>query len=147
MRPSRVFSCLFLIGFWLMSSPVLAAMSFCNHTQNAIEAAFGYRENTGWISEGWWRIEPATCARVFGDSLTQRFYFYYATSLAPKVKNKQPLTWTGKYKLCVDTKAFRIEGDEECEQRDYQIRNFQEVDIGTMTHDYTLDFKDTGDNR
>jgi len=144
MYSNRLFSLLFILLLGLACRQAEAAMMFCNRTQDSIEAAFGYRESVEWTSEGWWRIEPGQCARVFGKPLTQRFYFYYATSLSPPVKDKSPLTWTGKYQLCTDTKAFRIEGDGGCESRNYHTQGFQEIDIGTLTRDYTLDFKDNG---
>ena len=51
------------------SSTAYAAISFCNRTSVALEAALGYREadesgGETWVSEGWWRIEPGQCARV-----------------------------------------------------------------------------------
>lgn len=127
--------------------PAWAAMVFCNHTQNAIEAALGYREQgedqkPDWVSEGWWQIEPGQCSRVYGKSLTQRFYYYYAVSLAPSAPDKAPTVWSGKYKFCADTKAFRAEGDSGCEANGYQAKGFQEVDVGANTKDYTLDFHD-----
>jgi uncharacterized membrane protein len=121
-----------------------AAMAYCNHTKNSLEAAVGYRDGTTWVSEGWWRIEPASCAHVIGKPLTQRFYFYYARALTSSSKDKPPTTWTGKYELCVDNKAFRIEGDENCEQRKFKTLGFQEIDIGPNTHEYKLDFKEGG---
>jgi uncharacterized membrane protein len=120
-----------------------AAMVFCNRTQNAIEAALGYREAVDWISEGWWRIEPGQCARVFGKPLAQRFYLYYATSMAPVAEGKAPMSWSGKYQLCADTKAFRIEGDADCDARGYKTKGFQQIDIGLTTRDYTLDFRES----
>jgi uncharacterized membrane protein len=137
---------LFILSLTLMPHFARAAMTYCNRTPNTIETAFGYRE-TGWVSEGWWRIEPGDCARVYGLPLTHRFYFYYATSLASKTKDKPPLSWIGKYKLCIDTKAFRIEGDDNCEARNYRTQGFQQVDIGSITRNYTLDFKDNEDKR
>lgn len=122
-------------------------MVFCNRTQGSIEAALGYRDGTNWVSEGWWRIEPGQCSKVFGDALTQRFYFYYATALAKPAKGKQPFVWGGKYEFCSDTKAFRVEGDGDCEAQGYQTRGFQEIDIGAKTKDYTLDFKDNSEGR
>lgn len=119
-----------------------AAMVFCNRTQAPLEAALGYRETTDWVSEGWWRIEPGQCARVFGQPLTERFYFYYATSLVRPSKDKPPFTWSGKYEFCTDTKAFKVTGDGDCESRNYQTKGFQEIDLGPNAHDYTLDFKD-----
>jgi uncharacterized membrane protein len=140
-RPKTVFlSLVFILFSAFAACPAKAAMVFCNRTQNPIEAALGYREIVDWVSEGWWRIEPGQCARVFGKPLAQRFYLYYATSLAPVETGKTAMSWGGKYQLCVDTKAFRVEGDEDCDMRGYRIRGFQQLDIGLSTRDYTLDF-------
>ncbi|MGE3624023.1 MAG: DUF1036 domain-containing protein [Bdellovibrionales bacterium] len=133
---------LFYAVLGLFPFPAQAAMEFCNRTKAPIEAALGYRERVEWVSEGWWRIEPGKCARVFGRPLTQRFYFYYAKSLAAPMPDKVPLVWAGKYELCIDTKAFRIQGDQNCEIRKFITQGFQEIDIGSSTRDYTLDFKD-----
>ena len=126
-----------------------AALSFCNRSAVAIEAALGYRDETdskteSWTSEGWWRIEPGQCARVYGQNLAQRFYFYYAHALAQTAKDTPPTTWSGKYIFCTDTKAFRVEGDNDCAARNHQSTGFQELDIGANVRDYTLDFKDGG---
>jgi uncharacterized membrane protein len=124
-----------------------AAMVFCNRTLTPIEAALGYREEENWVSEGWWQIEPGQCARVFGRPFTQRFYFYYGTALATTGKDKPPFVWSGKYEFCTDTKAFRVEGDGNCEAQGYQTRGFQQIDLGSNTRDYTLDFKDNDSPR
>jgi uncharacterized membrane protein len=126
-----------------------AAMSFCNRTAGPLEAALGYRDDSdntaqNWVSEGWWRIEPGQCARVYGQPLGQRFYFYYAHALSQLVKDTPPTSWSGKYIFCTDDKAFRIEGDGDCPSRNYTATGFQELDLGPNTRDYTLDFKDAG---
>jgi uncharacterized membrane protein len=123
------------------SSAALAAMQFCNRTAAPIEAALGYRDTGDWTSQGWWRIEPDQCVRVFGKPLTQRFYFDYAISLAPPAQDQPPFAWSGKYKFCTDEKPFQIEGDSDCETRGYKTKGFQEVDIGADMRDYTLSFK------
>ncbi|MDE2029333.1 MAG: DUF1036 domain-containing protein [Alphaproteobacteria bacterium] len=125
-----------------------AALSFCNRTQAPIEAAIGYHGDTGggdrdWVSEGWWRIEPGQCARVYGENLTQRFYFYYAYALTQTAKDTPPTVWAGKYTLCTGDKAFRIRGDNNCIARGYRATGFHELDTGGSAPDYTLDFKDS----
>jgi uncharacterized membrane protein len=144
----------FLFMLLAGAQPAAAALVFCNRLQQPIEAALGYRGQTGespdgqrvedWISEGWWRIEPGQCARVYNESLGARFYFYYARALAPPQHSKQPRVWSGKYMFCTAPKAFRIEGDNECESRGYETRGFHPVDLGAHMRDYTLDFRDSG---
>jgi hypothetical protein len=142
-----LFSCLIILG---LPSPAKAALVFCNRTQAPLEAALAYRgevadDREDWISEGWWHIEPGQCSRVFGKALEQRFYFYYAMSLASPAHDHAPYIWSGdKYKFCIDTKAFRIIGDGQCDERSYQLKGFQQIDLGANVRDYTLDFKDGG---
>lgn len=131
------------LGSVLWASPSFAAFLFCNKTQTPIEAAFGYREDVAWISEGWWQIQPGQCARVFNRPLTQRFYFYYAKTLDSSGPDNAPSTvWSGKYIFCTDNKAFKVEGDGQCDARGYVEKGFQEVDIGADKHDYTVTFED-----
>lgn len=118
-----------------------AAFLFCNQTGLVIEAAFGRRDNGVWISEGWWQIQPGQCARVYNKPLAQRFYFYHARALGAGKDDASPLVWTGKYSFCTDNKAFKIEGDGNCEARHYQTRGFQDVDVGPRQKDYTLTFR------
>lgn len=124
-------------------SSAQAAFLFCNQTKTLIEAAFGYHEGPVWTSEGWWQIQPGQCARVFSKPLTQRFYFYYARTLAPAgTSGREPMVWSGKYAFCTGSKAFRAVGDSECESRGYRMQGFQEIDIGPNRRDYTLNFYD-----
>jgi uncharacterized membrane protein len=125
-----------------------ASLVFCNRTQLPLEAALGHREHGEgdrgdiWVSEGWWRIEPGQCSRVYGQPLKERFYFYRATALAPIAVGKKPFVWQGKYQFCTDATAFRIEGDGDCEGRGYRVAGFQQIDLGATTRDYILDFRD-----
>jgi uncharacterized membrane protein len=151
---SRVIASLSRIALVLLAVVLIpvqaahAALVFCNRTQQPIEAALGYRGTLesgaeDWISEGWWRIEPGLCSRVYGEALNQRFYFDYAVALASSAHDRAPYIWSGKYQFCVDTKAFRVESDGDCEGRGYQTKGFQQIDVGLNTRDYTLEFKDS----
>lgn len=140
-------ACAFWFGIVGLPRPAIAAMSFCNRTSGAIEAALGYRDESkeiaeNWVSEGWWRIESGQCARVFAKNLSQRFYFYYARALTQTDKEAPPTEWSGKYVFCTDNKAFRVEGDGDCTNRKFEPRGFREIDVGPNAHDYTLDFRD-----
>jgi uncharacterized membrane protein len=138
---------IFVFGMSGVSRPAFAGLSFCNRTAGAIEAALGYRDDSEdksqkWISEGWWRIEPGQCARVYAQPLLYRYYFYYGRALTQTSKDTPPTVWSGKYMFCTDDKAFRVEGDSDCAARKLQSTGFQELDLGGKTVDYTLDFKD-----
>lgn len=143
LRPVLFAACLLGFAVAAAPAPARAAMLFCNQTRSVIEAALGHRLEGGWMSEGWWQIQPGQCARVYNKPLNQRFYFYYARALTIKAKDGDGvLTWSGKYNFCIDNKAFRIDGDTGCEARGYRPQGFQEVDIGQRQKDYTLTFRD-----
>jgi len=138
-------SCGFFLALLMSASRSEAAFLFCNQTGVGIEAAFGHRDEGVWVSEGWWQIQPGQCSRVYNKPLSRRFYFYYARALEPTAKEakngRDPMVWAGKYSFCTDRKAFRIEGDGRCEERRYQTKGFQEVDVGVRQKDYTLTFR------
>lgn len=126
-----------------LSLPAHAAFLFCNQTKSVIEAAFGHRDEGVWVSEGWWQLQPGQCARVYNKPLSQRFYFYYARALTlPGKDGKGVMTWSGKHTFCTDTKAFKVEGDNNCEGRGYRAQGFQDVDVGVRQKTYTLTFQD-----
>jgi len=135
----------FVLGLTVgAASPAHAAFLFCNKTKSVIEAAFGHRDDGVWMSEGWWQIQPGQCSRVYSKALTQRFYFYYARALTlPSKDGKGQMIWSGKYAFCTDNKAFRIEGDGNCEARNYRMQGFQDVDVGVRRKDYTLTFQES----
>ncbi|MDD3030615.1 MAG: DUF1036 domain-containing protein [Alphaproteobacteria bacterium] len=144
----RIGFAVFSAGLLLGAPSAEAALSFCNRTDGTIEAALGYRsdadkKNGSWTAEGWWRIEPGQCARVYSKPLSQRFYFYYAHTLPLSSPDAKTFSWTGKYIFCTDNKAFHIEGDGNCASRGYKATGFQELDIGSDAKNYTLDFKST----
>lgn len=132
-----------LCGILCVPEQAQAAFLFCNQTKSVIEAAFGHRDDVVWVSEGWWQLQPGQCARVYNKPLTQRFYFYYARALTLSSRDgKGPLVWSGKYAFCTDSKAFKAEGDSNCEARGYRMQGFQDVDVGVRQKDYTLTFQD-----
>jgi len=124
------------------SSPARAAFLFCNQTSSVIEAAFGHRDQGVWTSQGWWKIQPGQCARAYNKPLLQRFFFYYARALTlTSHKGKGSRVWGGKYPFCVDDKAFKIKGDDDCDKRHFRSQGFHEIDVGVRQEDYTLTFE------
>lgn len=139
---NALFLALFLAAI-LASGKAEASLLLCNRTKAPLEAALGYRDDSGWISEGWWKIEPGLCARAYGKPLSQRFYFYFARALnRQSTEGKDSPVWTGKYAFCIDDKAFHVMGDGNCEKRKYKTQGFHEIDLGTgKVRDYTLNFQ------
>ncbi len=104
----------------LLPLPAHASIMFCNRTPTPLEAAIGYQDKgKKWISEGWWRIEPGLCARVYSKPLDDKNnYFYYAHSIVA-AKDAQPFVWDGDYRFCAAIKAFRTESADDCEKKGF----------------------------
>lgn len=126
---------LFLLSFALWPLPAQASLLFCNRMTVPIEGAVGYREDNQWVSEGWWRVEPNKCARVYGRELKDRFYYYFARSLAG-----DHILWGGRYEFCVANQPFRIVGDGECVARGYQGGWFNQIELRGVT-DFSVMFE------
>ena len=59
-----------------------------------MRVAIGRFDGTNWTSEGWWTVEPKTCAGLLTGPLQARYYYLYATDGAAG-------TWEGKTHFCV----------------------------------------------
>lgn len=88
-----------------------AGYSICNDTAKPIAAALGETSAGNWISHGWWKIAPGSCARAITAPLaTDTLYLYVQRVGGP------PLV-SGKDKFCVSDIEFDIEGRSRCKDR------------------------------
>ena len=72
------------------------------------------------------------------------FIFTTRRALSPPQHSETTARLVGQIPVLHGAKAFRIEGDNECESRGYETRGFHPVDLGAHMRDYTLDFRDSG---
>ncbi|MBV0913936.1 DUF1036 domain-containing protein [Rhodobacteraceae bacterium ASV31] len=107
-----------------------ANLEICNDTAATQTVAIGYQGADDWTSEGWWIIAPGECSIPLAGDLQQRYYYYRATSDDGVIE--------GDYSFCVDTEAFTIVGDTECERRGYETVDFEEIDTGPTALTYTF---------
>jgi len=113
--------------FWLLPVGVVwADFRVCNKTLDAVEVAIGYRNDSGWVSEGWWVIDGGRCESLLKGALLSRFYYFYAEDLAGKGQ------WSGSVTMCGREEKFKIEGVHDCFARGYRRFGFQEVDTGNQ---------------
>ncbi|MHA1165878.1 MAG: DUF1036 domain-containing protein, partial [Alphaproteobacteria bacterium] len=65
--PVRIAKLLFggfaITGVFLTASPspAVADLKLCNTTSSRIGVVIGYKDTTGWTSEGWWNIPSNVC--------------------------------------------------------------------------------------
>jgi uncharacterized membrane protein len=108
------------------TEPAGAEFRICNRTATQVSAAFGYRAEGQWISEGWWNIAPDECATVHEPPLNQPKYYVYAWA--------GDGIWLGDYSFCTARETFTVVGDKDCEARGYIALGFFEVDVGNATN-------------
>lgn len=100
-----------------------AGLEICNGTAERQSVSIGYKSGEDWVSEGWWNIAPGDCAEPVTGALTNRYYYYRATSAG------QSFAGDG-YSFCTQSDAFTIVGDADCEARGYQTGDFAVIDTG-----------------
>jgi uncharacterized membrane protein len=62
------------------ASSATAGLEGCNKTSEEIYVAIAHNSDQGWISLGWWTIQPKSCVTMFGEDLKYRYYYAYAES-------------------------------------------------------------------
>jgi uncharacterized membrane protein len=104
------------------ASPAGADFRLCNNTGARVGVAIGYKDATGWATEGWWNLSPRSCETLLRGTLVARFYYIYA------VDYDHGGEWSGKAFMCTREKEFTIRGAEDCLARGYDRTGFFEVD-------------------
>jgi uncharacterized membrane protein len=118
--------------FVLGAAPASAELDGCNKTNEKIYVAAAHNTDEGWISLGWWAIEPNSCMTMLEESLQYRYYYVYAEAESGR-------TWGGSYNFCIQNEKFDIVGADDCDSRGYETAGFHEHDVGGTT-DYTVLF-------
>jgi uncharacterized membrane protein len=101
-----------------------ADLKLCNSTSSRIGVAVGYRDQTGWATEGWWNIASQTCETLLKGAVPSRFIYVHALDY------DRGGEWAGKNFMCTADRSFAIRGVQDCPQRGYKRTGFFEVDTG-----------------
>ena len=80
----------------------------------------------GWLSLGWWTIQPNSCDTMIHELLQYRYCYAYAESESGRI-------WEGTYNFCIQDPKFDIVGADNCETRGYETVGFHEYDVGCNT--------------
>ena len=62
-----------LAGFG--AAPARADLRLCNITESRVGIALGYRDQQGWVTEGWWNLTPRACETLLQGPLAARFFY------------------------------------------------------------------------
>jgi uncharacterized membrane protein len=101
-----------------------ADLRMCNMTTSRVGIALGYRDQQGWVTEGWWNLTPRGCETLLKGPLAARFYYVYATDY------DRGGEWSGRSLMCTRDREFTIRGVEDCFARGYDRQGFFEIDTG-----------------
>lgn len=130
--------CLLFGAIFAFATPAFADLKLCNTTSSRVGVAIGYKDNQGWVSEGWWNVASQTCEVLLKGSLVARYYYIHALDY------DRGGEWGGKASMCTDDKSFTIRGVEDCQGRGYKGSGFFEVDT-TEQKDWTVRLTDPGE--
>jgi uncharacterized membrane protein len=115
----------------VMALPAHADLKLCNKTESRVGVALGYKDKQGWVTEGWWTVDPQKCVTFLKGPLIARYYYVYA------IDYDKGGSWGGNSMMCTRDKVFTIRGIEDCEARGYRKTGFFEVDTKEET-DWTV---------
>lgn len=118
----------------LLPGAAVAGLKLCNETSARQSVAVGYKSGDQWVSEGWWNLDPGTCASPIKGDLKYRYYYFRAQSSGREFQHE-------RYGFCTEQSAFTIEGDADCAGRGFTFSGFRRIDAGGA-RDFTLAFTD-----
>ena len=109
-------------------------LTLCNRTDHLVWAATGQLKNDRFQSRGWRRVPADECTQVINESLSDRYYFYYAEAVGEDGRLVREAgrakIWSGERALCTKPIRFAIEGEENCLARGYDRHGFTRIDTG-----------------
>ena len=106
------------------SDPAAADFRLCNNTSSRVGIALGYKDNEGWITEGWWNVSSHSCETLLRGTLVARYYYIYA------IDYDRGGEWSGQAFMCSRDKEFTIKGTDDCLARGFDRTGYFEVDTG-----------------
>jgi uncharacterized membrane protein len=123
--------------FALGATPARADLPLCNITESRVGVALGYRDQQGWVTEGWWNLAPRACETLLQGGLAARFFYIYA------VDYDRGGDWSGRSYMCTRDREFTIRGVEDCLARGFDRSGFFEIDTGEQKS-WTVQLTDPG---
>jgi len=121
-----------------LAGEAAADFKLCNRTASNVGIAIGYKDRTGWKTEGWWNLAPKACEVLLGGPLASRYYYVYA------VDYDLGGEWRGKAFMCTQDHEFTIQGVADCDKRGYDLTGFFEIDTGN-SETWTVQLTEPGD--
>jgi uncharacterized membrane protein len=127
------------LGFYAAAgaSHASANLQICNKTPSRVGVAIGYKDDRGWVTEGWWNMVPGACETLLEGPLRARFYYVHA------VDYDRGGEWGGQFFMCTHARVFTIREAQDCPTRGFDRTGFFEIDTGELTS-WTIQLTDPG---
>lgn len=121
---------------WALATPAKLGLEFCNRGQQGKTiVAVAYPDGNAWVTEGWLEVNPGECRTGISKSLSNRYYYYFATT-------EKDYKWKGDRQFCVSQVKFTFtKADQQCQGANSRWENFRELDTGKDTISYTLNLQ------
>lgn len=113
-----------VLALFVATPQARADFKVCNKTTSQVGIAIGYKDDSGWKTEGWWNLTPGNCEAVLTGELVARYYYVYA------VDYDLGGEWGGQAVMCTRDRVFTIRGFEGCVGRGFEETGFFEIDTG-----------------
>ncbi|MDO5622828.1 MAG: DUF1036 domain-containing protein [Paracoccus sp. (in: a-proteobacteria)] len=106
----------------VMPAAAMAGLRMCNQSYDVLNVALAAPQDDQFVTRGWWRVAPNQCANLLRDPLQSRYYYLFATD----VFGNEVLS--GAVPMCVATRRFQIDQQQDCLLRGFLDARFIEVD-------------------
>ncbi|WP_342636847.1 DUF1036 domain-containing protein [Enterovirga rhinocerotis] len=120
-----------------MPGSARADLRMCNNTESRVGVSLGYRDASGWVTEGWWNLKGRTCETLVRGELSAKYFYVYA------VDYDRGGEWNGRSFMCTREREFVIRGVEDCLARGFDRSGFIEIDTGQQKA-WTIELTDPG---
>jgi uncharacterized membrane protein len=134
-RRIRLYAAAALAAALVAPAPAAADLRVCNMTGSRVGVAVGYRDQQGWLTEGWFNLKPNACEAVLKGDLNHRYYYVYG------VDYDRGGEWSGVSYMCTREREFSVRGFENCLARGFERTAFFEIDTGEQKN-WTIQFTD-----
>ena len=140
-RAVRLFFGLLLVSAALLFSTwdARADYKLCNATSYVLDSAIGYETETGWESQGWFRLLPGSCEVALPDKITQDTYYVFARSIEAHEGGTK--YFDGSDRFCTTMGDFLISGRADCATRGFDSYDFTRVET-RKGDDWTTTFSE-----
>src|SRR5258708_30835810 len=113
-----------LVALCTWSDPAAADFRLCNNTSSRVGIALGYKDNDGWVTEGWWNVSSHACETLLKGTLVARYYYIYGLDY------DRGGEWSGQAFMCSKDKEFTIKGADNCLARGFDRTGYFEAGTG-----------------